>query len=186
MSRILPGVIANKSLKKQLVNRMTLTFLILPHVPTPETLPSKVVPLLQWASIIAHAQPGISLVEMPSPLRRLKGLERLVEALNDAETLNILSEERETYLRTLDKERRDLDILNSRFEDQLEYAEEKGREEGREEGRHEVRAQAVADVAEFLIAQNIRTVDAYRARWNRDPSGIWLEALEGLERGMLT
>ena len=57
---------------------------------------------MAWASLLAHAAPGMAMRHLPPSARSLPGADKLIDRLNDAQTV-------ESYQKALDLDRRALE-----------------------------------------------------------------------------
>ena len=74
-------LVVHPALARELSERISFLFALLPHVPRLENLTRATPPLLRWASLVAHAAPD-NLHTVPKDVR-VGGVARLLEVLND-------------------------------------------------------------------------------------------------------
>jgi hypothetical protein len=73
----------NAALDKDMAERMSLTFALLPHVPLLKDLTASTPPLLRWASLVAHVRPE-NLNEVPNDVSCIVGVKVMLEALENS------------------------------------------------------------------------------------------------------
>lgn len=169
LQKLNPGYVANASLEREMASRVSYTFVMLPHVPPLTAMPVCTPPLLQWASVIAHACPGITLAGLPPALRSLKGIDRLVEGLNDATTKEMITQEEDFRYREQEHERLKLISLRLQLEEEFRETEKKGYQTALQLRIGELRK------------VGITTADGFRQQYGHEPQDLTLEALQSME-----
>ena len=145
-------LLGNAALDADLASRLTLTFLLLPHVPRLRELTTATPPLLCWASLVAYAEPR-SVSEVRAEVRcGSEGVAALLAVLEGSAA----EIEAERYEAEQEAQRAAMAT-----EDLLVETRSAGRTEGRAEGRAD-------GVRDFLRSLGIASAADYRARCGND------------------
>lgn len=163
-----PGAHGNDALARELAKCLTMTFVMLPHVPRFDQLTDSDHALMKWSSIIAHAAPdNTDLLRKAFP--RDEAVERLAVMLLDKKTVHELQEEQDKEFERMVEERK----LAERVEDLVKEEEfMKGHATGVAKGQ-----------LEMLAVLNIYSVDDYRRVFGSEPPAFVSALLERVESG---
>ena len=142
----------NAALDKDLAERMSLTFALLPHVPLLKDLTASTPPLLRWASLVAHVRPE-NLNEVPNEVSSIVGVKVMMEAL-------------ETSRDTVEVERAraeaEAELWQQSTASLVEEGKVKGMEEGKAKGMEEGKAKGMEEILHLL---GIDSEAAYTAKF---------------------
>ena len=126
--------LGNPALAKEMAERLSFLFALLPHAPRLEDLAPSTPPLLRWASLVAHVGP-LNVHRVPMEVRT-KGVHLLLEMLHSTPD--------ETEMERI-KEEAETGQLQRALESALAEGEAKGKAKGMAEGMAEGEAKGKAE-----------------------------------------
>lgn len=101
------GFKEHASLGAALAARLSLSFVMLPHVPRLAELSTETPPLLKWSSFVAHLQPH-TIDQVPGELKNEPGIQQLLEIMADPTMKNTITEEEIRHAAALEWARKEV------------------------------------------------------------------------------
>ena len=157
--------------------RLSVMFIMLPHVPHLRELTALTPPLMRWASLVAHVEPG-NIDAVPPDVRGIPAVDALLGELRataDETEIERLREEDEVTRAKL------------AMEDAVDEAKAEGKAEGKVEGKAEGKAEGIAEgkaegksegMAAMLRLQGILSQADYCAKFGSAPPPTVLPYLQ--------
>ena len=146
----------NEMLTKEMHDRMSFVFALLPHAPRLEDLTERTNPLLRWAALIAHVEPE-EIDSVPKGVRDIHAVKMMLDILHGS-----VEETRLERERAQEEAARDSEEEDQIFQD--------GERQGKAEGE-------IDGMLRVLFQLGVKSAEGYRLRFGHEPPAHIANAL---------
>ena len=162
------GGIDNEMLTKEMHNRLSFVFALLPHAPRLEDLTERTNPLLRWAALIAHVEPE-EIDSVPKGVRDIHAVKLMLDILSGS-----IEETKHERDRAHEEAARDSEEADQIFQDGQRQGKAQGKAQDKAEGKAEGEIEGMLRI---LYQLKVKSAVGYRLKFGDDPPDYIAKAL---------